>query len=152
MPSPKAIGGISDLHTVSHFTVLRYYCNRHGQQASDHTCPSHSLLGIKLLALRRIYTPLNLHSIESLSYHRLLRLSSQKSGKRRAPRPFFWLWRFTDSDRDVHLDFFVCSALSSLRSSTSTIQDKNTGGRSMSIGSRLCTSTAKKSRRVAGTD
>jgi hypothetical protein len=82
MPSLKAIGGIT-ASTRFQFQGLRYYCDKHGQQASgDQTRPSHSLLRVKLFALRRIYTPLYLHSIEFLSYDRLPKLSSQKSGKR----------------------------------------------------------------------
>jgi hypothetical protein len=149
MPSPKAIGGIT-ASTWFQFQALRYYCNSHGQQASNQTCPSHALLRVKLFTLRRIFifAPLYLHSIEFLSYDRLLRLSLQKSGKRCATRPFFGCGCGGSLTQTVTL----CSAISNLRSSTSTIEDRNTGGRSMSIGSRLCTSMATKSRRAAGTD
>ena len=51
------VGGI---RLNSTFHCLRYY----GHQASDKTCPSHSLLWVKLFALRRKYTPLHLHSVE----------------------------------------------------------------------------------------
>ena len=65
-------------------------------------------------------------------------------------------WRFGGGSLTYIWTFLynssVYSAISNLTSSTYTIQDRNAGGRSMSIGSRLCTSTAKKSRRVAGTD
>jgi hypothetical protein len=149
--SPKAIGRITD---STRFSVFRVYVIIATAMVSKlpTTLARLTLYSGSNCSLCDVYTPLFIRI--ALSSHPFAGCQgrahkTQANGKLRV---FSLVCGGPVTQTVTYIWTFVCSAISNLTSSTSTIQDRNTGGRSMSIGSRLCTSTAKKSRRVAGTD